>query len=174
MEVETASSVGNGSFEHVLHEANVTHIGDSGYADLAAKLVDLKGIARPPLCNGLEKDWPEYKFKMGSVCSLLQLDEVMLEAEQLTTPVDQGTLVETAKEKSKLLFNILACTCSGHASSIVRSVQIGHGLLAWQKLCREFEPALAERHTAMLVGLMTPTWTSSGFLDQLALSLIHI
>ena len=33
------------------------------YQDVAARLVDLKGVGRPPNFSGLESDWSDFKFK---------------------------------------------------------------------------------------------------------------
>ena len=37
------------------------------YAELATRLVDLKGIARPPEFDGAQEHWHDFRFKMESV-----------------------------------------------------------------------------------------------------------
>eukprot|EP00972_Heterocapsa_arctica_P007833 1141302-Heterocapsa_arctica.AAC.1 len=42
-------------------------------ADWAVKLVDLKGVARPPPFSGKAVDWADFRFKFAAVADLLGL-----------------------------------------------------------------------------------------------------
>eukprot|EP00972_Heterocapsa_arctica_P081453 12006660-Heterocapsa_arctica.AAC.1 len=47
------------------------------FMEVAAKLVDLRGVARPPSFSGNATDWTEFKFRLESVAALLELDGLM-------------------------------------------------------------------------------------------------
>ena len=74
------------------------HGGGGSYQEVAAKLVDLRGVGRPPNFSGYENEWSDFKFKMESVCALLGVDVVMEGPEHILTPE------ETVK--AKFLYNI--------------------------------------------------------------------
>eukprot|EP00972_Heterocapsa_arctica_P009561 1409754-Heterocapsa_arctica.AAC.1 len=38
--------------------------GPRGFKEVAAKLVDLRGVARPPSFTGVESDWAEFRFRL--------------------------------------------------------------------------------------------------------------
>eukprot|EP00972_Heterocapsa_arctica_P098372 14517586-Heterocapsa_arctica.AAC.1 len=40
--------------------------GARGFREVAAKLVDLRGVARPPSFSGVESDWAEFRFRLES------------------------------------------------------------------------------------------------------------
>eukprot|EP00972_Heterocapsa_arctica_P036741 5409432-Heterocapsa_arctica.AAC.1 len=44
---------------------------DGGEGEWVRKLVDLKGVAKPPEFGGEDKDWYEWKFRFSSTMSLL-------------------------------------------------------------------------------------------------------
>ena len=130
------------------------------YQDVAARLVDLKGVGRPPNFSGLESDWSDFKFKMESACALLGVDVIMEGPERILTP--QETV------KAKLLYNILVQVCQGRALLLIRQVQRADGAAAWRRLKEEYEPDVASRHCAVLSGLLAPVWLPTGsFIDQL-------
>ena len=49
----------------------------STFAETAGKILDLKGLLRPPSFTGLEKDWPEWKFRVDNVWMILGIDQLM-------------------------------------------------------------------------------------------------
>eukprot|EP00972_Heterocapsa_arctica_P048044 7085129-Heterocapsa_arctica.AAC.1 len=60
--------------------------------------------------------------------------------------------------RGRMLYSILVALVSGRALGIVRQVEEGHGLEAWQCLVREYEPPIATRCCAVLAALLSPTW----------------
>eukprot|EP00972_Heterocapsa_arctica_P062745 9254350-Heterocapsa_arctica.AAC.1 len=50
------------------------------FEEVAARLVDLRGVARPPSLTGKDAEWPEFRFRMESIASLLGCDAIMAEA----------------------------------------------------------------------------------------------
>ena len=47
------------------------------FADVAAKLVDLRGVAKPPVFSGKESDWADFRFRLESIAALLGCDKAM-------------------------------------------------------------------------------------------------
>ena len=75
---------GGGIARPVPPDANVE--GDDGaraeglMREVLSKLVDLRGVARPPLFTGAVGDWNEFRFRMENVASLLGLEDFMEKA----------------------------------------------------------------------------------------------
>ena len=76
----TTSSNHNGDWNHVESESSqaarqpiptippVTGPANStAFAETAGKILDLKGLLKPPTFTGLEKDWSEWKFRVDNV-----------------------------------------------------------------------------------------------------------
>ena len=51
---------------------DVRHVEDL-MTDVMAKLVDLRGVAKPPMFTGRVEDWSEFRFKMENIAALLSL-----------------------------------------------------------------------------------------------------
>ena len=96
-------------------------------AEAMEKMVDLKSIARPPTCNGSEKEWASWKFRFGHVMGLLGLSEGMRAAEVQAEAYEQSALADDDKAKSMMLYTILVQTCSGKAMSIIQLVPNSNG-----------------------------------------------
>ena len=47
--------------------------GDDDVSDWGTRLVDLKGVAKPPPFSGDDADWFEWKFRFTSVIGLLRV-----------------------------------------------------------------------------------------------------
>eukprot|EP00972_Heterocapsa_arctica_P103293 15221709-Heterocapsa_arctica.AAC.1 len=52
----------------------------SAFNDVAARFVDLRGIARPPTFSGRDVEWPEVRFGMEAIASLLGCQEILADA----------------------------------------------------------------------------------------------
>ena len=141
----------------------------NSFKEAAARLVDMRGVARPPTFNGASEAWGEFRFRLESLAGLLSLDVGMKKArtcslEELALEVDD----EDEATRSRLLYNLLVQICGGRASTLLRLLPRGNGWLAWRKLCDEYEPSVTSRHLSMLVGVLTPQWDeSTAFTDQL-------
>ena len=137
----------------------------TSFAEVAAKLVDLRGVARPLSFSGSLGDWAEFKFRLESTTSLLGLDELIDKAAK-----DNNFVVVTEDEigRSKFVYNILVTLCHGRALALIRKVKRADGVGAWGALVREFEPETAGRYCAMLTSILTPRWTpDEPFMDQM-------
>ena len=110
------------------------------FREVAGRLVDMRGVAKPPNFTGLESDWAEWKFRMEAILSLLGLDDLADEAVRDTVNADARLMTDADEMRSKMLYNLLVQLCSGKALSLVRTVRRADGLAAWAKLVREYEP----------------------------------
>ena len=140
----------------------------SAFSDVSARLVDLRGIARPPTFSGKDEEWPEFRFRMEAIASLLGCEEILVDALKGNDDADMDLLTEDEFARSKFLYNLLVQICHGRALALIRLIKQSNGEAAWRRLVMEYEPDLAGRHCAILAGLLTPTWTDRrAFVDQL-------
>ena len=85
----TTSSNHNGDWNHVESESSdaarqpiprippvIGPANSSAFAETAGKILDLKGLLRPPTFTGLEKDWSEWKFRVDNVWTILGIVQV--------------------------------------------------------------------------------------------------
>ncbi len=77
------------------------------------KLVDLKGVAKPPEFAGEDSAWYEWKFRFSSVMSLLGILPAMLYVVDLPYPVRTEALSPEGRQKSSLLYNVLVQLTKG-------------------------------------------------------------
>jgi hypothetical protein len=103
----------------------VMPITEDNYMDVAARMVDLKGVAKPPAFTGREADWSAWRFRFESAMALLDLDGVMKAAASHPHPITIGEMTGIAVARSKLLYNILIQVCQGRALAILRLVDTG-------------------------------------------------
>ena len=127
----------------------------------------LKAIAKCPDFLGQDGDWPNWKFRFESwfvLAVAAQVDDAMrmlVEAALAVGPMDESALRPEAQAASKLLYASLVNLCRGKALTIARRSPRGQGFELWRQLVQEYESAVGARTTAMLVGLLTPSWDSS-------------
>eukprot|EP00972_Heterocapsa_arctica_P030548 4496859-Heterocapsa_arctica.AAC.1 len=127
-------------------------------SDWGAKLVDLKGVARPPEFSGREDhDWYECKFRFSSAMSLLGILPAMRYCADIPYPVDYHAISPDGRQKNTLLYNLLVQLVRGRALAVVRGVDDANGLEVWRQLQLEYEPRRAARYAQMLQGILTPT-----------------
>ena len=139
----------------------------AGFNELAAKIVDLKGVARPGRFSGEASHWREWKFKFETSAALLGMDEVLDAIPLATMDLHMHSLSEGLRLRARVLYSILAQVCSGKALAIVRTAERLNGIHAWWLLLREYEPSLASRKMAMLSSLLTPKFTMQQFWEQI-------
>ncbi|CAE8615096.1 unnamed protein product [Polarella glacialis] len=138
------------------------------FREVAGRMVDMRGVAKPPNFTGLETDWAEWKFRMEAILSLLGLDDLAEAAVREGVDADARLMTDADELRSKVLYNLLVQLCSGKALSLVRTVRRADGLGSWAKLVREYEPSVAARHCAMLSSLLCPCFEESEpFTEQL-------
>ena len=94
----------------------------------------------------------------------------MNQAAELDRPLDELSQLPAAQRSmSNVLYGILVSTMRGKALTIARKGNRGWGLELWRQLVSEFESSAGPRVTAMLVGVLNPSWDAGRpFLDQLA------
>ena len=59
--------------------------------EAAAKIVDVKGLTRPPQFDGTSAKWNDFKFKMEAIASMVGLD-IYLNAARLETDAKLASL----------------------------------------------------------------------------------
>ena len=135
--------------------------GDDDVSDWVAKLVDFKGVAKPPPFSGDDADWYEWKFRFMSIMGLLGVAEEMKFCAAMHEPIPFVRLRPQAKQKATLLYNLLIALVKGRALAILRGVLDSNGLEVWRQLVLEYEPHQAARYSQMLQGVLNPSWASS-------------
>ena len=140
---------------------------DAGPSAWALKLVDLKGVAKPPCFDGVPATWSDFKFKFVAVAELLGLGRNLAEAQRWPVKIQMEILRPDMREKGVFLFNLLVQVCSGKALAILKLIQPGNGFEGWRALCKEFEPVSSMRCAAMLAGLLTPKSSTASSLAEL-------
>ena len=103
---------------------------------LSSRLVDLKGVAKPPTWDGREQAYQEWKFRFESVMALLDLEVGMKQAVDTGGQEALDTLSSMERGRSKLLYNILVQVVSGKALSLVRLGEIFMGTRRGPASCR--------------------------------------
>ena len=133
-----------------LPEPSVSRVGEKTYptADLAGRLMDLRGVGKFPTFNGQDTDWAEWRFRFQVGADMLDLGDHMHLALAEERPIPMGGLNKDSAQRAKLLYGILVQVCSGRALGVIRTVRESNGLEAWRALCAEYEPALAACTTA--------------------------
>jgi hypothetical protein len=129
VEAPEASAAGSGA----------TGGGEQAYpaADLAGRLMDLRGVGKFPTFNGQDADWAEWRFRFQVGADMLDLGDHMQMALQEPNAIPMGNLNKDSKQRAKLLYGILVQVCSGRALGIIRTVRGSNGLEAWRALCAE-------------------------------------
>ncbi len=71
--------------------------------EAAARLVDLRGVARPPTFSGRTEDWSEFRFRFDSIGSLLGLEPLLEKAARTQNEM----LDDNEETSSHFLYNLL-------------------------------------------------------------------
>ena len=74
------------------------------------KLVDLKGVIKPPVFTGLMEEWGEFRFRLENAAALLDLETPMARAARGALP---PRLEPADMARSKFLYNLLVHICHG-------------------------------------------------------------
>ena len=111
--------------------------------------------------SGNDADWPDWRFRFQVCCDLVDAGDVMRLAVMEQDPIPLQRLVPQCRTRARFLYGLLVQVCAGRALALLRIVPDNNGLEAWRVMCREYEPKVAARTTAMLSAILNPTWTSS-------------
>ena len=123
-------------------------------AELGPKMLDWRGLAKPPMFSGQPPDWAEFRFRLEATATMMGLDEMMDRA------AVNGDIELSAAEQlmSRLVYALLVQLVQGRALALVRLVPRHHGVKAWNALVQEYEPNLAARFCAQLSAILVPDW----------------
>ena len=141
-------------------------IPEEKFQEAAARMLDIKSLAKPGNFSGKDSDWIEWRFKFESLCSLIDVEEAMTLAAR-GSGVEVQTLEVEHPMRSRLLYNLLVTTCQARALATVRAGPRYNGFEAWARLVQEYEPGLATRRMSLLSGLLAPTLSQEAFTEDL-------
>ena len=132
----------------------------AAYGNQIPNLIDTRSVTRVPQFDGQEKNWPEYVHRFESYTALLGWRPVMFEAANHRGPLTDlrtgNILGPTAESIATNLYALLDLHVYGKALLIVRTVDVGEGLVCWHLLKREYEGDSGSRLSAMLRQLLYP------------------
>eukprot|EP00972_Heterocapsa_arctica_P035048 5161241-Heterocapsa_arctica.AAC.1 len=75
----------------------------SAFDDVAARLIDLRGIARPPTFSDKDVEWPEFRFRMEAIAC----EEILADALKGNEDVDVDLMDDEEAARSMFLYNRL-------------------------------------------------------------------
>ena len=135
----------------------------------SAKLLDLKGLAKPEKFDGLDEHGLDWREGFQSSMELLNLTPYLLAIDRMVEPIEFDKLTLQEQTLTKLLHAILRSCLEGRAKSIYKLVTRANGFEAWRQLPIEYEPKENARYAAMMVGIMKPRWSGrmSDFPEEL-------
>ena len=90
------------------------------YAERCSRLLDLKSIGKPPVFDGTERAFSEWRFKVENLLLMLGLDKTVKETENQIELTDEDLLPEAQREMSRFLYSFLVQIVSGKALAILR------------------------------------------------------
>ena len=136
-------------------------------SDQLARLVDLRGLTKPPTFDGEVSHWQEFRYQFESVAVLLGFREAMREVLEVTAEQVEAVTLKWVGE-TEVLHALLTQLVSGRALLILRHDECRCGLTGWRNLVLEYEPESVARTTAMLSAVLQPPWVGQrDFWDQL-------
>mmetsp|Transcript_79651 Transcript_79651/g.202916 ORF Transcript_79651/g.202916 Transcript_79651/m.202916 type:complete len:431 (+) Transcript_79651:287-1579(+) len=117
-------------------------------------MLDPKLVERPACFDGIESGWPEWRFKLMSWLSLVDIryPDMLAACEQVDVPTLQGE----HRRLQVILYVLLASLTTGRLNHLVRNTENENGFSAWRAIVREMEPHTAQRRIAMLTTLLRP------------------
>lgn len=140
---------------------------NGGNLSWAVKLLDLKGVARPPVFSGRQANWAEWRFKFTNAMDLLTIGNYVRLAESVGRPITMTPqqVSPAVEKKSDLLHVISVAVCSGKASTLLKLVRGNNGLEVLRLLADGYAPKAALRHAALLSGLLKPVLHDLTFME---------
>eukprot|EP00971_Amphidinium_carterae_P347984 6490256-Amphidinium_carterae.1 len=132
-----------------------------------ASVVDPKLLTSLPKFSGKEDEFLEWEIKVLSMCGLLGLDVQMKEATKVgIDEITMANMDQDAQDQSKALFAMLLQAVQGRALTILMSGEDQNGFQGWRALTAAYKPAIASRHNALLVAVMTPRFSSEKLFSE--------
>ena len=125
--------------------------------------VDTRVMEKIPVFDGKEAQFAEWRFTFEATCGLLGLEECLGRRSWRLTMKQASTLTQQpdVSLKKKAVYYLLVASCRGRTQVLVRGVPKHARLLAWRQMVRLYEPQVASRLNAMLVGILSPVWRQS-------------
>ena len=107
-------------------------------------------------------DWC-FAFKRTVRSNCVEAFEIMEFVERQTTEMVEAELGGDRLDSDEVaalsaeLFDLLCQTCSGEAMTVVRGVEGCFGFVAWQRLCKKFNPKTMARAIRLMAEVCSPT-----------------
>jgi hypothetical protein len=137
-------------------------------------LDEIKSIVNPrilekcPMFDGSNEKWMEWSFVFHSVAGLIGLETSMEGALTVAeSDMDFDSMETDHQARSKVLWYLLVNCCRGKALTIIRGGENRNGLLAWRRMHSEYQPLVGGRFNAMLMSLLSPSWSDGSRFDEL-------
>ena len=133
-------------------------------------LIDNRGLAKPSNFDGTA-DFLQWKIRLEAFVSSVHadLEKAMQWAEDEADPISNASMsaefgqtnpaqeyIEDLETKDAQLYAVLQTLCEKEAFALVRGAGKGHGMEAWRRLCKRFDPSTGGRRRALLKGVLTP------------------
>ena len=137
----------------------------------AAGLVDTRVLGKPRNFDGHQENWRSFKFMFLGYAGAVNADlrAGMVKSEALA----EGAIVNSAlaaddQKISTQLYYLLVLLLEGGAQRLLEHAGDGEGLLSWNRLVAEYEPATAGRETALLLEVLAQVFKGDvrGALDD--------
>eukprot|EP00435_Cladocopium_sp_Y103_P034158 s1161_g8.t1 len=100
--------------------------------------------------GGKSREALEWASEMDTEVTLVEIDQNFGDLADLNDQWDE------AEEFNKQLYTVLRATTELTAFDVVENTQTGHGLEAWRRLHRKFDPSTGSRKRIMLQALTSP------------------
>ncbi len=111
-----------------------------------------KPFGKPERFAGDEKRWTQWRFGMKAYLSLcgVMAEQALDGVARRNDPVIFAEIPHEFREESKLLFYMLASSCTGRAQCFVRTAENQNGLEAWRLLNQRYHRQNADSTFALL------------------------
>ncbi len=112
------------------HELPTQDLEDPLSMASVSNVVDLRGLVKPPMFDGLENHWQEYRFN-ETLVRLIGCGEILTKTNQTdTVEFERMRLHPNCLSTARLMYGLLVQSATGKALNIVRNTRDAKGLLA--------------------------------------------
>eukprot|EP00438_Fugacium_kawagutii_P024647 Skav203984 [mRNA] locus=scaffold3369:57215:60998:- [translate_table: standard] len=164
---------GQGAMQATLEEMVNTHraiLDATRKPEKKLTLVDNRGLAKPSNYDGTA-DFLQWKIRLEAFVSSVHADfeKAMQWGEDEADPISEASMTaefgatNPAQEeipdlaaKDAQLYAVLQTLCEKEAFTLVRSAGKGHGLEAWRRLCKRYDPSTGGTRRALLKSVLSP------------------
>lgn len=151
------------SLEFTSPQAGATNYPQQPNQQWGHGLIDTRAYGKLKNFSGKEEDWSTWSFVARSYFDLLSMGyrDLLMHAEAVSSAAEikMQDMTPVARTHAWTLFNVLTQSIENRALSIIMNAETSNGLQAWRLLVDAYEPKIGGRYTAMLMGILSPTWS---------------